>query len=191
MLSVIVGLLGVALAVEPSLGGSVLAALECPAAFRTPAWRPAWLVSRSPSAAQPNAPDGIEPVSGLPFYEAADLATFTAPPVILLAINGDVFDVTERGAVFYGPGAGYSMFAGRDATRSLTLGSLTTEDLELRGDCGDFSPERVAELKAQWEFYKGKYGPAVGKLRGRSGVAVDGVLTDSVGERTPGVVYEH
>ena len=189
VLSIAVGLVGVVLAAEPSLGGSLLAALRCPAAFRTPAWRPSWLVSRLPSVARPPVPHGVEAASGLPFFDARDLAAFTAPPAVLLAINGDVFDVTERGLHFYGPGAGYSMFAGRDASRSLTLGSLSTLDLNLGGDCGDFSPERVDTLREQHAFYVGKY-VLVGKLRGRSGFAVDGVLTDGVGERTPGVVYD-
>ena len=111
--------------------------------------------------------------SGLPLFAAADLAGFTAPPAILLAINGDVFDVTERGSNFYAPGAGYSLFAGKDASRSLTLGSLTLEDLELGGDCDDFSQEQVEALAEQHKFYAGKY-VLVGKVLGRSGRALNG-----------------
>ena len=42
-------------------------------------------------------------------------------PTILVALDGVVYDVTERGAEFYGEGAPYEVFAGRDATRAKTV----------------------------------------------------------------------
>lgn len=122
--------------------------------------------------------------SGLPLFARGDLAGFTAPPNILLAVNGDVFDVTELGSVFYGPGAGYSLFAGHDATRALTLGSLDQEDLAKGGDCSDFNEARLGELRGQHEFYLGKY-VLVGKVLGRSGVALDGVIAPGAYDTPP------
>ena len=81
-----------------------------------------------------------------------------------LAIGGDVFDVSVKGAQFYGPGMGYSLFAGRDATRSLALGSLDHGDLERGDDVADFTPQQLEALREQHAFYKGKY-PLAGKLR--------------------------
>ncbi|KAJ1960829.1 hypothetical protein GGI12_003589 [Dipsacomyces acuminosporus] len=52
---------------------------------------------------------------------------------ILLGFNGKVYDVTaSRG--FYGPGGNYSVFAGRDCTRNLCIGSLRPEDLPSEND---------------------------------------------------------
>jgi hypothetical protein len=73
---------------------------------------------------------------------------------VYLGVAGDVFDVTDLGAHFYGPGAGYSVFAGRDSTRSLALGSLKQEDLERGGDVSGVDAKTVQE---QHEFYSGKY----------------------------------
>ena len=58
---------------------------------------------------------------------------------LLLAINHEVFDVTE-GARFYEPGAGYHQFAGRDSTRALALGSL--EKADLTDDVSDFDHQK-------------------------------------------------
>jgi membrane-associated progesterone receptor component len=104
---------------------------------------------------------GIDAATGLPLWEESDLATFTKSP-ILMAVMGDVFDVTS-GAEFYGPGASYALFAGRDSTRALSLGSLETTDWARRGDVSDFSPEQHVELLDRHAFYMGKY-PRIGKL---------------------------
>ncbi len=57
----------------------------------------------------------IGPESGLPFWTAADMAT-CFPGRICMGVGGFVFDVTA-GAEFYGAGAPYALFAGRDSTR--------------------------------------------------------------------------
>ncbi|KAJ2077907.1 hypothetical protein H4R24_004843 [Coemansia sp. RSA 988] len=46
---------------------------------------------------------------------------------ILLAIEGDVYDVT-LGSGFYGPGASYHLFAGRDASRAFGTNCLSRND---------------------------------------------------------------
>lgn len=82
---------------------------------------------------------------------------------ILLGLNGDVFDVSS-GARFYGPEAPYRLFAGVDATRSLSTGSLEEGDLN-SVDLTDFGSKPGAwdTLVEQWGFYADKYG-RVGRL---------------------------
>lgn len=83
---------------------------------------------------------------------------------IYLGMNGDVFDVTDLGGQFYGPGASYSVFAGRESTRALSLGSLEPRDInDWRID--DFTEAQMGSLKEQHEFYLGKY-PKVGVIVG-------------------------
>ena len=78
-------------------------------------------------------------------------------------MNGDVFDVTA-GRRFYGPEAPYRLFAGIDATRSLSTGSLEEADLGST-DLSDFNGKAGAwnTLVEQWGFYADKYG-RVGRL---------------------------
>ncbi|WFD23807.1 Dihydrodipicolinate synthase [Malassezia equina] len=93
---------------------------------------------------------------------------------ILLAINGNVFDVT-KGKNFYGPNGAYGNFAGRDASRgmakqSFALGAclLLTQDMltPLDQPIDTLSDLTDAERKnmADWEtHFAGKY-PIVGEL---------------------------
>ena len=73
-----------------------------------------------------------------------------------------MYDVTEKGKQFYGPGMAYSVFAGRDGTRALTLGSLDKDDVQRR-DVSDFDAQKRKLMQEQHEFYAGKY-PRVGTL---------------------------
>ncbi|KAJ2684106.1 hypothetical protein H4R19_006927 [Coemansia spiralis] len=66
---------------------------------------------------------------------------------ILLAIEGDVYDVT-LGSAFYGPGGSYSLFAGRDATRAFGTNCLTRED-HLTHDTRGLSEAELAGI-AGW-----------------------------------------
>jgi len=52
--------------------------------------------------------------------------------------------------------APYHLFAGRAASRSLTLGSLEENDLELGDDIEDFTEEQIRNLRDQVDFYTEK-----------------------------------
>lgn len=95
-------------------------------------------------------------------------------PRILLAINGNVFDVS-KGRNFYGPKGAYGNFAGRDASRgmakqSFALGayiSLTQEMLTpLDQPIDTLSDLTNAERKnmAEWEAHFASKYPIVGEL---------------------------
>ncbi|KAF7379167.1 hypothetical protein HZH68_017012 [Vespula germanica] len=80
---------------------------------------------------------------------------------ILVALNGSVYDVT-RGATFYGPGAPYAVFAGRDASRGLATFTLESIKDEY-DDLSDLESERMSYIK-EWELqFKERY-DYVGKL---------------------------
>lgn len=97
--------------------------------------------------------------TGLRYYTREELAKYDGsdPSLpLLLGMNGDVFDVTEKGRDFYGKDAAYNCFAGKDSTRSLTIGSMEEDDL-YRIDISDFTAEQHKSLKEQHDFYLGKY----------------------------------
>jgi len=118
------------------------------------------------------------------FYRFVGFAE-TAP--ILLGMNGDVFDVSA-GRRFYGPDAGYKIFAGVDATRSLSLGSLDPADAAppLCNDMRDFNDKPAAwdTLLEQHAFYGSKYG-RVGRLVEEDGSDAVYLLPDGSQHRGP------
>lgn len=80
---------------------------------------------------------------------------------ILVALNGSVYDAT-RGAAFYGPGAPYAVFAGRDASRGLATFTLEPIKDEY-DDLSDLDSEQMGYMK-EWELqFKERY-DYVGKL---------------------------
>jgi predicted heme/steroid binding protein len=68
---------------------------------------------------------------------------------IYLAIDGQVFDVTE-GREHYGPGGAYHFFAGRDASRAFVTGCF---DTHLTHDVRGFTTEQLEQLKGWVQFY--------------------------------------
>ncbi|XP_075154585.1 membrane steroid binding protein [Haematobia irritans] len=81
---------------------------------------------------------------------------------VLVAVNGNVFDVT-KGKRFYGPGGPYASFAGRDASRNLATFSVTANDKDEYDDLSDLSAMEMDSV-IEWEMqFKEKY-TLVGKL---------------------------
>ncbi|PIA17790.1 cytochrome b5 [Coemansia reversa NRRL 1564] len=64
---------------------------------------------------------------------------------ILLAIEGDVYDVT-LGSGFYGPGSSYHLFAGRDASRAFGTNCLSRND-HLTHDTRGLSEGELAGIR--------------------------------------------
>ncbi|XP_076676109.1 membrane steroid binding protein [Andrena cerasifolii] len=83
---------------------------------------------------------------------------------LLVAVNGSVYDCSIRGARFYGPGAPYAAFGGRDASRALATFSIpaTKEETEY-DDLSDLNTEEMNSIKEWEEQFKEKY-DYVGKL---------------------------
>lgn len=80
---------------------------------------------------------------------------------ILMSLKGRIIDVTAS-ADSYGPGGSYSLFAGRDVTKSLSLMNLSEEFLDQPG----YVPENEDALKSfdsWWARLSGQY-PEVGVL---------------------------
>ncbi|OZJ05782.1 hypothetical protein BZG36_01292 [Bifiguratus adelaidae] len=66
-----------------------------------------------------------------------------------IAIDGDVFDVSQ-GRSFYGPGAGYHHFAGRDAARAYVTGCFQTH---LTHDLRGLSDDELEGVRRWKDFY--------------------------------------
>ena len=252
LVALLVGLLGIAFSVDPSLLPASLRVSDCPAAVQL--WRSSWGVdgafawvrrltgggsggasgrggggrdangraavddeddggavdddpetleargraaSLAPRAA-PAEPRGVDPASGLPLWRAADVARYTGRAArrlrVLLGVCGDVYDVTVLGYKFYGPGAGYALFAGRDATRALALGSTSDADV---ARAGDVTGVAAADVETQCTFYRGKY-ELVGKLvaearsdgAGTAADAAEGAAAGAAAEAAVGAAGE-
>jgi membrane-associated progesterone receptor component len=77
---------------------------------------------------------------------------------IYLSCLGTVFDVTS-GADFYGPGAGYGVFAGKEVTRPLA--KMAIADAEANAGWGNLNEEQRGIVQDWFNKYKAKY-PVVG-----------------------------
>lgn len=68
---------------------------------------------------------------------------------ILLAVHGRIFDVTS-GRSFYGPGAGYSNLAGKDASRAFATNCYNNRDLH---DQRGLTEEQRLAIDGWYNFY--------------------------------------
>ena len=116
----------------------------------------------SPEVMQAESPRGPQP--GERVFTVDELAMFSGTPNeinpdgrILMGVGGIVWDVTELGAMFYGPGQHYSCFAARPSSRALSLGSLEKDDIELGDMVEDFDEQQLKALRGQVAFYENKY----------------------------------
>ncbi|KAJ2146389.1 hypothetical protein IW136_000576 [Coemansia sp. RSA 678] len=71
---------------------------------------------------------------------------------ILLAIEGDVYDVT-LGRGFYGPGSTYNLFAGRDASRAFGTNCLSRKD-HLTHDTRGLTEDELAGIKSWHSLFE-------------------------------------
>ncbi|GLV37110.1 membrane steroid binding protein [Carabus blaptoides fortunei] len=80
---------------------------------------------------------------------------------VLVAVNGNVYDVT-KGKRFYGPGGPYAAFGGRDASRGLATFSVgcVKDEYDDLSDLNSMEMDSVREWEAQ---FKEKY-DLVGRL---------------------------
>ncbi|KAJ3073360.1 hypothetical protein HDU98_001709 [Podochytrium sp. JEL0797] len=100
---------------------------------------------------------GVRAAPGTKVFNATELAQFDgkdeAKPVYL-AIKGIVYDVSSARKM-YSPGSGYSVFAGKDASRALAMSSLKPEDCV--ADYSGLSAEQTETLEKWIAFYQKKY----------------------------------
>jgi membrane-associated progesterone receptor component len=84
---------------------------------------------------------------------------------IYVGVGRKVFDVSFGGGAFYGPGGGYSRFAGRDVSRALAKMSFAPEDLE--NTTTDDLDEKQRQTLHDWvvTFEEKKKYPVVGRLQ--------------------------
>ena len=79
---------------------------------------------------------------------------------ILICIKTEIFDVSSN-AEMYTPPKGYSVFAGKNASRALAKSSLKPE--ECIGDINGLKEDELKTLEKWVEFFRKKY-PIVGEL---------------------------
>ncbi|ORY92637.1 cytochrome b5 [Leucosporidium creatinivorum] len=83
-------------------------------------------------------------------FSVEELAKYdgTSDLGIYVAIKGDIFDVSAKKEM-YGPGCGYHVFTGKDASAALGKSSLKPEDAH-----ADYSKLDESELKVLDDWYK-------------------------------------
>ena len=80
---------------------------------------------------------------------------------IYISVCGNVYDVSS-GRGFYGPGAGYNVFAGKEASRA--LGKMQVSEVECNASWTNLNQEHLDVLKDWEKKYKEKY-PVVGVFK--------------------------
>uniref|UniRef100_A0AAV1VNC7 Cytochrome b5 heme-binding domain-containing protein n=1 Tax=Peronospora matthiolae TaxID=2874970 RepID=A0AAV1VNC7_9STRA len=91
---------------------------------------------------------------------------------IYIAVLGEVYDVSRK-RDFYGPGEGYHLFAGRDASRALAKMSFEEEDLD-SADLSDLSfmdKETLKDWVTKFSVYNGY--PNVGRVLRRRDLTLE------------------
>lgn len=83
---------------------------------------------------------------------------------ILLAILGEVFDVSKGGKKYYGKGSSYNFFTGRDGSRAFVTGEFNEKGLI--DDIDELTPKQVKEI-VRWRTFFQKDYTFVGYLNGR------------------------
>jgi len=112
--------------------------------------------SSQPVAPLPRKPAYVKPVPRpYTLEQLAEHKGMSGDKSIWIAVQGNIFDVSAKSG-FYGPGGGYHIFAGRDATRALALTSLDVKDVDNASisDLTDLSTlnEWVASYKSKYDI---------------------------------------
>ena len=118
--------------------------------------------SADPEVEQRSQPE----VPGVRVFSVSELAEYDGrpgSPGLHLALLGVVYDVSS-GAQYYGPGGGYSFFAGRDASRAFVTGNF--EPTGLVSDVSGLASADYLGLAEWTHFYQTDY-RQVGVLAGR------------------------
>ncbi|KAJ3060018.1 hypothetical protein HDU99_006099 [Rhizoclosmatium hyalinum] len=104
-----------------------------------------------------NADYGTRSPPGNKVFTAKELAEFNGvdeSKPVYLAIKGVVYDVSSARKM-YSAGSGYSVFAGKDASRALGMSSLKPEDCV--ADYSTLNAEQMETLDKWVAFYQKKY----------------------------------
>jgi len=110
------------------------------------------------------APPAIIPDKDLLHLSLSELHAYTGDDGsrIIMSIDGELLDISA-GRELYGPGCGYSLFAGRDVTKCLGSASLDTDDLDQLEWRAESDEDK--EMLNNWlEKLKAKY-PVAGSLK--------------------------
>ncbi|KAJ3096150.1 hypothetical protein HDU97_006182 [Phlyctochytrium planicorne] len=152
--------IGKASAKKPAENKDSKASASASAAPALPALKSSKIKFTPPMTADSAAP---LPPPGNKEFSAADLAQYNgtdASKPVYLAVKGTVFDVSQNRGM-YEPGQGYSVFAGKDASKALGMSSLKPEDC-----IADFSGLNAEEMQTldKWHAHYQKKYPIVGRV---------------------------
>lgn len=86
------------------------------------------------------------------------------PKPVYIGLCGEVYDATAAAANYYGPGAGYHCFAGRDASRAMAKYCFDEKELSNPNisDLGPFERSMLESWVQKFKYYKCY--PVVGKM---------------------------
>ncbi|KAJ3253206.1 hypothetical protein HDU77_004696 [Chytriomyces hyalinus] len=104
-----------------------------------------------------NADYGVRSPPGTTKFTPQQLAEFNGTDEskpVYLALKGVVYNVSSARKM-YGPGSGYAVFAGKDASRALGMSSMKPEDCV--ADYSTLNAEQMETLDKWVLFYQKKY----------------------------------